>query len=221
MHVVVDLRKGSSNQWPHDYMIKSCWSSFCVLCSELPAAAAWPQPARRHHQVRIHGQEGDQQTAQTEGEEERVDASGGGESLKDEPRHKMEGGRKLFWRKERGGRNVKEPPAFLVSATEEDTLLFLFFTHLDKFNFSSHSDISTPLYLGFLLNLPAMHAVTTWRLPDIVTRSYTHTHLLPCHLHKVEIFLLFLSLSVLHFKMSVMLLSHSLDLDKVTTEQFL
>lgn len=45
---------------------------FCLLCSELPAAAARPEPARRYHQVRIHGQEGDQQTAQTEGEEERV-----------------------------------------------------------------------------------------------------------------------------------------------------
>lgn len=45
---------------------------FCFSLSELPAAAAWSKPARRHKQVRNHGQEGDQQTAQTEGEEERV-----------------------------------------------------------------------------------------------------------------------------------------------------
>lgn len=45
----------------------------CVSLSELPAAAARPEPARHHHQVRRHGQEGDQQTAQTEGEEERVE----------------------------------------------------------------------------------------------------------------------------------------------------
>jgi len=43
-----------------------------VFLSELSAAAARPQPAWRHHQVRLHGQEGDQQAAQTEGEEERV-----------------------------------------------------------------------------------------------------------------------------------------------------
>lgn len=42
---------------------------------ELPAAAAWPEPAWRHHQVRWHGQKGDQQTDQTQGEEERVDES--------------------------------------------------------------------------------------------------------------------------------------------------
>lgn len=47
---------------------------FCSSrCSELPAAAARPEPARHHHEVRRHGQEGDQQTDEAEGEEERVD----------------------------------------------------------------------------------------------------------------------------------------------------
>ena len=40
--------------------------------SELPAASARDEPARRHHQVHGHGQEGDQQAAQAEGEEDRV-----------------------------------------------------------------------------------------------------------------------------------------------------
>ena len=40
--------------------------------SEFPAPASWSEPAWRHKQVRWHGQEGDQQTAETEGEEERV-----------------------------------------------------------------------------------------------------------------------------------------------------
>lgn len=47
------------------------------LCphSELPAAVAWYEPVRHHHKVHLHGQEGDQQAAETEGEEERVDES--------------------------------------------------------------------------------------------------------------------------------------------------
>lgn len=42
--------------------------------SQLLAASSWPESARRHQQIRVYGQEGDQQTAQTEREEERVDA---------------------------------------------------------------------------------------------------------------------------------------------------
>lgn len=53
------------------------WRLCCFLHSELPAAAAWPEPARHPHQVHIHGQEGAQQTAQTEGEEERVEGISG------------------------------------------------------------------------------------------------------------------------------------------------
>lgn len=47
------------------------------LCphSELSAAFAWYEPVRHHHKVHLHGQEGDQQAAETEGEEERVDES--------------------------------------------------------------------------------------------------------------------------------------------------
>lgn len=41
--------------------------------SELSAAFAWYEPVRHHHKVHLHGQEGDQQAAQTEGEEERVE----------------------------------------------------------------------------------------------------------------------------------------------------
>lgn len=48
--------------------------------SELPAAFAWHEPARHHHQVHFHGQEGDQQAAQTEGEEERVEDGAEGSS---------------------------------------------------------------------------------------------------------------------------------------------
>ena len=43
---------------------------FSAPCSELPAAASWSQPAWYYHQVCWNGQEGDQQTAETEGEEE-------------------------------------------------------------------------------------------------------------------------------------------------------
>lgn len=50
-------------------------STFCFPHSELSAAFAWHEPARHHHKVHFHGQEGDQQAAQTEGEEERVDES--------------------------------------------------------------------------------------------------------------------------------------------------
>lgn len=58
------------------------------LCphSELPAAFAWYEPVRHHHKVHLHGQEGDQQAAEREGEEERVDESAGrrlGDELSD------------------------------------------------------------------------------------------------------------------------------------------
>lgn len=54
--------------------LKSLHTFFCSSrCSELPAAAARPEPARHHHEVRRHGQEGDQQADEAEGEEERVD----------------------------------------------------------------------------------------------------------------------------------------------------
>lgn len=54
--------------------LKSLHTFFCSSrCSELPAAAARPEPAWHHHEVRRHGQEGDQQTDEAEGEEERVD----------------------------------------------------------------------------------------------------------------------------------------------------
>ncbi|PWS21811.1 hypothetical protein DKP78_21645, partial [Enterococcus faecium] len=43
---------------------------------EFPVAPAWSQPTWHHHQVRGHGQEGNQQTAETEGEEERVRKEG-------------------------------------------------------------------------------------------------------------------------------------------------
>lgn len=43
--------------------------------SELSAAFARHEPVRHHQQVHLHGQEGDQQAAQTEGEEERVDGA--------------------------------------------------------------------------------------------------------------------------------------------------
>ena len=52
-------------------------SPLCPFSSELPAAAARHEPARRHHQVHGHGQEGDQQAAQAEGEEDRVKAASG------------------------------------------------------------------------------------------------------------------------------------------------
>lgn len=53
-------------------------SRVCVCVhSELPPAAARPEPARHHYQVRRHGQEGGEQTAQAEGEEERVKRRGG------------------------------------------------------------------------------------------------------------------------------------------------
>lgn len=48
-------------------------TTFFFPHSELSAAFAWYEPARHHHKVHFHGQEGDQQAAQTEGEEERVD----------------------------------------------------------------------------------------------------------------------------------------------------
>lgn len=47
-------------------------SSFFSPHSELSAAFAWHEPVRHHLKVHVHGQEGDQQAAQTEGEEERV-----------------------------------------------------------------------------------------------------------------------------------------------------
>lgn len=47
-------------------------STFSFPHSELSAAFAWFESARHHHKVHFHGQEGDQQAAQTEGEEERV-----------------------------------------------------------------------------------------------------------------------------------------------------
>lgn len=65
---------------------KSLHTFFCSSrCSELPAAAARPEPARHHHEVRRHGQEGDQQADEAEGEEERVDerSQWRGESLQD------------------------------------------------------------------------------------------------------------------------------------------
>lgn len=48
-----------------------------LFCSELPASAARAEPARHHQQVRGHGEEGDQQAAEAEGEEERIDTTKG------------------------------------------------------------------------------------------------------------------------------------------------
>lgn len=192
--------------------------------SELPAAAAWPEPAWHHHQVHIHGQEGDQQTAQTEGEEERVEESVEGNLWKMNHDGRW---KEVVWGKGRGKQKVKEPPASSVPATKEDARFLFYFHTSDKFHFSLPPiDISSssPTFFFFSFEF-VIHAATT-SLSDIVTSSYTvmkcwTSHTLPCHVHKVKNFLLSPSLGVLHLKMSVMLLSHSLYLGKVTTEQFL
>lgn len=101
--------------------------------SELPAAAAWPEPAWHHHQVHIHGQEGDQQTAQTEGEEERVEESVEGNLWKMNHDGRW---KEVVWGKGRGKQKVKEPPASSVPATKEDARFLFYFHTLDKFHFS-------------------------------------------------------------------------------------
>lgn len=100
-----------------------------LFCSELPSAAARPQPARRHLKVRLHGQEGDQQAAQTEGEEERVEG-------------RVEGGAQQRW-KVGGGSCIEETERRVqIEASCSSGLCcragrtFLFPHTLDKFHFS-------------------------------------------------------------------------------------
>lgn len=103
------------------------WAGVSVPCSELPPAAAWPEPAWRHHQVRIDGQAGDQQTAQTEGEEERVDESVDGNlwKMSHDMKRKVEGSRL----KKRGEFQVKGPP-LAWSLPQRKTHVVILFSHI-------------------------------------------------------------------------------------------
>lgn len=104
---------------------------FCSsCCSELPAAAARPEPARHHHEVRRHGQEGDQQTDEAEGEEERVDerSQWRGESLRDEKTQQGDG--KVEESEEKGAGEFKKSSCCRVSALCFDFHSFISHTHI-------------------------------------------------------------------------------------------
>lgn len=137
---------------------------FCSSrCSELPAAAARPEPARHHHEVRRHGQEGDQQTDEAEGEEERVDERSlwRGESLQDEKTQQDDG--KVEESEEKGAGEFKKSSCCPGLCT-----LFWF----SQFHFShTHLNLITHKVLFcFWINLPCMlppnEGDHTWKCPS-------------------------------------------------------
>lgn len=137
--------------WLHFVTAKVCR----FFRSELPAAAAWPEPAWHHHQVHIHGQEGDQQTAQTEGEEERVEESVEGNlwKMNHDTRWK-----EVVWRKEKSKRlkNLLLPR----SLPQRKMHVLVYFHTSDKFHFSLPPiDISSssPIFFFFWIGLSCSH----------------------------------------------------------------